>query len=192
MADAFYGEIRAFPFTFAPMGWALCDGHLLPIAQNQALFSLLGNFFGGDGKSTFAVPNLQGLVITNSGQALTGTNYPFGVVMGKSSVQLSPLNMPQHNHNLCARVSSGGVAGMTPVAAAGVSMLSRTLTTANKSFNAFDKPPITSGQETTVGLGISNYGGNPEGAAVAHNNMMPYLTLRYFICTDGQYPIPAA
>lgn len=192
MADAFYGEIRAFPFTFAPVGWELCDGHLLNISTNQALYSLLGTTFGGNGQNTFAVPNLQGMVITLCGTAATGTSYPFAHAVGDTSVQLNPMQVPQHTHNLYARVSSASPTGMTQAAATGsASMLSRPLTTTVKSFFAFDKPPIAAGSETTIGLGISNFGGSNGGYAATHDNMMPYLTLRYFICNDGQYPVPA-
>lgn len=192
MADAFYGEIRAFPYTFAPYGWELCDGHMLNISQNGALYALLGTKFGGNGQTTFAVPNLQGLLVVQNGTSLAGVPYPFAQTVGTNTVQLSPSQVPQHTHPLIGRVSSAPITGMTQVAAnTGASMLSRPLTTGNLSFNGFDKPPITAGQETNFGLVISPVGGNGAGPAAEHDNMMPYLTLRYFICNDGQFPIPA-
>lgn len=192
MADAFYGEIRAFPYTFAPEGWELCDGHMLNIAQNGALYALLGTRFGGNGQTTFAVPNLQGLLVVQTGTSAGGVSYPFAYPVGYGAVQLDTSQVPQHTHSLNARVSSAPVAGMTPVAAnTGASMLSRPLTTGNLAFNGFDKPPITAGKETNFGLSISSVGGSTAGPAAPHDNMMPYLTLRYFICNDGQFPIPA-
>ncbi len=90
MAEPFIGEIRIFGFYFAPLGWAQCAGQLLPIAQNTALFSLLGTNYGGDGKSTFALPNLQGGGLIGTGEALTGTNYDTGQSVGSDNVTLLP------------------------------------------------------------------------------------------------------
>src|SRR5438477_6814901 len=98
MADPFVAEIRIFPFNFAPKGWALCDGQLLPLSQNTALFSLLGTFYGGDGKSTFALPDLQGSVPLHQGQSTTGTQYFLGETGGEETVTLLQTEMPLHRH----------------------------------------------------------------------------------------------
>src|SRR6187401_3012278 len=98
MSDQFVAEIRIFGFNFAPTGWALCNGQLLPISQNTALFSLLGTWYGGDGKSTFALPNLMGSVAINQGQGPGLTDRFLGESGGSQSVQLSQQELPLHNH----------------------------------------------------------------------------------------------
>src|ERR1700712_5993245 len=98
MSDPFVAEIRIFGFGFAPKGWAFCDGQLLPISQNTALFSLLGTFYGGDGKSTFALPDLQGAAALGEGQSTTGTQYFLGQVSGTAQVTLLVSEMPLHTH----------------------------------------------------------------------------------------------
>src|SRR5215213_1305364 len=98
MSDPFVAEIRVVGFNFAPTGWAQCDGQLLPISQNTALFSLLGTFYGGDGKSTFALPNLTGAVAVHQGQGPGLSEYFLGQTGGESNVTLITSEMPFHNH----------------------------------------------------------------------------------------------
>src|SRR4051794_13551459 len=98
--DPFVAEIRIFPFNFPPKGWAFCDGQLLAISQNTALFSLLGTFYGGDGKSTFALPDLQGSVPLCNGQSTTGTQYFVGEQSGAETVTLLTTEMPIHTHTM--------------------------------------------------------------------------------------------
>ncbi|MEA2484664.1 MAG: hypothetical protein QOC55_2611, partial [Thermoleophilaceae bacterium] len=100
MSDPFVAEIRIFPFNFPPTGWAFCDGQLMPISQNTALFSLLGTFYGGDGKTTFALPNLQGSVPLSSGQASGGSDYFVGQQSGTPTVSLLISEMPAHTHTV--------------------------------------------------------------------------------------------
>src|SRR5438093_3526136 len=102
MSAPFVAEIRIFAGNFAPVGWATCDGQLLPISQNTALFSLLGTFYGGDGKSTFALPNMQGSVPLGQGQSTTGTEYFLGQQGGEQTVTLLQTEMPVHTHTLNA------------------------------------------------------------------------------------------
>src|SRR5437762_8674523 len=99
MSDPFVAEIRIFPFNFAPRGWAMCNGQLLPISQNTALFSLLGTFYGGDGKSTFALPNLQNSVAINQGQGPGLSLRDLGETGGEQNVTLLMTEMPSHNHS---------------------------------------------------------------------------------------------
>src|SRR5881296_3380625 len=105
MADPFVAEIRIFPFNFAPKGWAWCDGQLMPLSQNTALFSLLGTFYGGDGKSNFALPNLQGACALSWGQSSTGTNYDIGQTGGSQFITLLQSEMPLHGHQVQANVN---------------------------------------------------------------------------------------
>src|SRR5213080_669610 len=113
MADPFVAEIRIFGFNFAPTGWAMCNGQLLPISQNTALFSLLGTFYGGDGKSTFALPNLEGSAPLNQGQSNTGTEYFLGQQSGTDTVTLLTSEMPAHNHLMQGGFTQADLSGPT-------------------------------------------------------------------------------
>src|SRR5438445_1749363 len=104
MSDQFVAEIRIFPFNFAPKGWATCDGQIMPISQNTALFSLLGTTYGGDGKSTFALPDMQGNAPMQPGQAAGGSDHFLGETGGSATVTLLQSEMPQHVHSLMAAI----------------------------------------------------------------------------------------
>jgi microcystin-dependent protein len=172
MSDPFVAEIRIFPFNFAPRGWAFCNGQLLPISQNTALFSLLGTYYGGDGKSTFALPNLQGSVPIQQGQSQFGTVYDIGQQGGTSSVTLLQSEMPLHNHPVLGNINQSQLATPGPTVS---------LARANP------------GQAYTATLtNISPFSQNssilPNGSGLAHNNMMPYLTLNFCIALQGIFP----
>jgi len=167
MADPFLAEIRIFPFYFAPTGWAFCNGQLLPISQNTALFALLGTTYGGDGKSTFALPNLQDSVPLSWGQSSTGTQYYQGQQSGSETVTLIVSEMPLHNHTMS--MSTRSADNLNP---AGLS-----LGTGNSAYAA----PSNIGQMALQGL-------PPAGGSQPHNNMMPYLTLSYCIALQGVFP----
>ena len=107
MSDPFVAEIRIFPFNFPPKGWAFCDGQLLPISQNTALFSLLGTTYGGDGKSTFQLPNLQGMTPMFYGQGPGLSLYDIGETGGSPTVTLLGTEMPMHNHTVNATTVQG-------------------------------------------------------------------------------------
>jgi microcystin-dependent protein len=109
VADPFVGEIRTFGFNFAPTGWAMCNGQLLPISQNTALFSLLGTFYGGDGITTFALPDLRGRVGIHQGQGPGLSPYELGEVSGSERVTLITVQMPAHRHGLIANAGTAGV-----------------------------------------------------------------------------------
>jgi microcystin-dependent protein len=174
MADQYLGEIRIFGFTFAPTGWALCNGQLLPISQNTALFSLLGTNFGGNGTSTFALPNLQGSVPVDQGQGPALTGYVVGETGGSPSVTLLQSQMPAHTHTLQAH-SGRTVAPPHETPAAGDS-----LATANEQ-TAYGAD--TSALTTLAPAELASAGGG-----AAHNNMMPTLVLNYCIALTGIYP----
>ncbi|PDT74535.1 tail fiber protein [Bradyrhizobium sp. C9] len=172
MSDQFLAEIRIFPFGFAPLGWALCNGQLMPISQNTALFSLIGTFYGGDGKSTFALPNLQGSAPMQQGQSSFGTVYDIGQAGGAPSVTLLQSEMPQHNHGVLGNINQSNLPTPSPV---------RSLSRANP------------GQAYTATLtNISPFSATssimPVGGNQAHNNLMPYLTLFFCIALQGIYP----
>jgi len=165
MADQFIGEIRVVGFNFAPNGWALCNGQILPIAQNTALFSLLGTTYGGDGKTTFALPNLQGRASMHQGQGPGLSGRGLGEAGGTQAETLSPAQMPAHNHALAA--ASGGATTGTP--SPQVSLAAGAVKTYAPAHNM-----------VPMGEGV--------GGGQSHNNMQPYLVLNYVIALTGIFP----
>jgi microcystin-dependent protein len=168
MSDQFVAEIRIFPFNFAPNGWAWCNGQILPISQNTALFSLLGTMYGGDGKSTFALPDLQGSVPIQSGQGPGLSDYDVGSTGGTQTVTLLTSEIPTHSHMLSASTNPGTVS--TP--SASTSLAAATAYVVN--------PPST--------VPTNPYSVAPTGGNSPHNNMQPYLALAYCIALQGIYP----
>ena len=176
MTDAYVGEIRLFPFNYAPKNWALCNGQIISIQQNTPLFAIIGTYYGGNGTTTFALPNLQGRVLIGQGQRPGGSDYVLGEVAGVTSVTLSTTEMPAHNHALNANTGAG-----TVLAAAG-NELSAPSTggrrpVAGAAYNSAD-PNVTLSPLT---LGLA-------GSSQPHNNMQPYLTMSYCICQYGIFP----
>lgn len=173
MSAPFVAEIRFWAGNFAPTGWALCAGQLLPISQNTALFSLLGTFYGGDGKSTFALPNLQDTVPVNQGQSsASGSQYFIGEQSGVPYVTLIQTEMPIHTHNAGGSFNTGDLPVGDPN-----SVLTKT-------------QPGTIYQ-TVVNQNLTTM--NPQMISVAggsqpHNNMMPYLVLTPIIALQGIFP----
>lgn len=171
MSDPFVAEIRIFAGNFAPRGWALCDGQLLPISQNTALFSLLGVTYGGNGKSTFALPNLQGSAPMQQGQGPGLSLRDLGEQGGEQSVTLLSTEMPSHNHPVSA--NSGGAGFPSPVNNVWAALPGRT------------PPPLYRNTNNALmsPLGTSNTGGS-----LPHNNMPPYLALTFIIALQGVFP----
>jgi microcystin-dependent protein len=170
--DPFVAEIRIFGFNFAPKGWAFCDGQILPLSQNTALFSLLGTTYGGDGKSTFALPNLQGSVPVHPGQGPGLSLYDLGETGGTETVTLLDSEMPAHNHNLMTQVQPAG-----SNTADNASSISRSVGGSAFKATAFG---------TTANLAPEAI--TPTGSIFPHNNMMPYLTLSFCIALQGVFP----
>lgn len=172
MADPFVAEIRIFPFNFAPRGWAKCEGQILPISQNTALFSLLGTTYGGNGKSTFALPNLQGTAPMHHGQGPGLSLYDIGQTGGSETVTLLASEIPAHNHIM--RANNGD--GISPTPA-----------------NNVASAPGADRDLFLYKVGSPNTGMNPAavglaGGGVPHNNLMPYLTLNFCIALQGVFP----
>jgi len=170
MSDPFVAEIRIFGFNFAPTGWASCDGQLMPISQNTALFSLLGTSYGGDGRSTFGLPDLQGSAPVSQGQSPGLSEYFVGEQTGTTSVTLLQTEIPSHSHAL-------------------------NISTAP----ALERQPP--GQLLAVASGVGPYGPSsgptatmspsimaPAGGSLPHNNLQPYLTLKFCIALQGIFP----
>lgn len=169
MSDPFVAEIRIFPFNFPPVGWAFCDGQLLPISQNTALFSLLGTTYGGDGKSTFALPNLQGMVAVQSGQGQGLSLRDLGEVGGSETVTLLESEIPAHAHGLRVSPDDGDLSNPSPT---------RALARSSGGF-AYDAAPNASMSPAAMGTA---------GGSFPHNNLQPYLVLSYCIALQGVFP----
>jgi microcystin-dependent protein len=172
VADNFVGEIRAVGFNFAPQGWAFCNGQLLSIAQNTALFSLLGTFYGGDGRSTFALPNLQGMVPINQGNGAGLSPRVIGESGGERTVTLLQTQMPAHRHTAGATTQPGdqlSPAGMVPATPA-ISRGARAYATGDANTSLSPSALSVTG------------GGQP------HNNMAPFLVLNFVIALQGIFP----
>jgi|SRR5882724_6544562 len=172
MSDPFVAEIRMFAFNFAPKGWAFCDGQLLPISQNTALFSLLGTFYGGDGKSTFALPDLQGSTPLNQGQLKGGSEYFLGQESGTDTITLLTTEMPIHTHTLQADVFDTGD-GRVPGPA-----FSLAKTLPGNAYKAATTPLV---QMNFQDIAIA-------GGSLPHNNMMPCLVVNFCIAMQGVFP----
>ena len=167
MADPFVAEIRIFPFSFAPKGWAFCEGQLLPLSQNTALFSLLGTTYGGNGKSNFALPNLQGSAAMHPGQGQGLSLRDLGEVGGAETITLLTSEMPVHTH-----------------AFFGSEEVVNELSPANFFFGAGETryaAPNNIVQMAPQAL-------SPAGGSLPHNNMQPYLTLNFCIALQGVFP----
>jgi microcystin-dependent protein len=170
MADPFVAEIRIFPFNFAPKGWAWCDGQLLPLSQNTALFSLLGTTYGGDGKSTFALPDLQGRAPMHPGQGPGLSLHDLGETGGEETVTLIDSENPFHIHGMRAQtVDNADITNVSNIAAFAPTV------------GGSLYQPATDGQLAAQAL-------PPAGGSLPHNNMQPYLTLYFNIALQGVFP----
>ena len=169
MADPFVAEIRIFPFNFAPKGWAWCNGQLLPLSQNTALFSLLGTTYGGDGKSTFALPDLEGRAPMHPGQGPGLSLHDLGETGGSETVTLLESEIPAHTHILRASLDDADLA----IPTSGRSL-------AKSSTNLY----VTTAPNTAMAAEALT----PTGGDQPHNNLMPYLTFYFNIALQGVFP----
>lgn len=179
MSDQFVGEIRPFAFNFAPIGWALCNGQILSILQYSALFSLLGTSYGGNGTSTFGLPNLQGNVpicVSNTTPPGGLPTYVLGEQGGTVNVTLNSQEMPLHKHTVQA--ASAGKAG--GLAAPAINAILGSVLTGESIYSATNPTANTTMAPGTVQVA----GGNQP-----HNNMQPYLTINFCIALTGIYPV---
>lgn len=170
MADPFVAEIRIFPFNFAPKGWAWCNGQLLPLSQNTALFSLLGTIYGGDGKSNFALPDLMGRAPMHPGQGPGPSLHDLGEMGGSETVALLESEIPAHSHALrAATQDNADVKQVNPMA----------------SF-----APAIGGTpyQNSAGVFLADQALTPAGGDQPHNNMQPYLTFYFCIALQGVFP----
>jgi len=172
MSDPFVAEIRIFAGNFAPRGWASCDGQLLPISQNTALFSLLGTFYGGDGKSTFALPNLAGSVPIGQGQGVGLTDRFLGEPGGSPNVTLLSTEMPQHTHSVMAYTGDPA---------------DSRIPNSNESLGTPSPGALYSPTATQLAQ-MAGQAFSPAGSGFPHNNMQPYLTVFFIIAMQGIFP----
>lgn len=171
MSNPFLAEIRIFPFNFAPKGWAFCDGQILPLSQNTALFSLLGTTYGGDGKSNFALPNLQGSAPMHPGQGPGLSLHDLGETGGSDTVTLLESEIPSHSHSLMASALNANLNAPNPN-----NSIART---SPQQLYMPTAPPLVSLADQTIA---------PAGGDQPHNNLMPYLTLNFCIALQGVFP----
>jgi microcystin-dependent protein len=172
MSNPFVAEIRIFAGNFAPTGWALCNGQLMPISQNTALFSLLGTTYGGDGKSNFALPNLQGSAPLQAGQGPGLSLRDLGEVGGEQNVTLLQTEMPAHSHGVQAAAGTGQPSAQNNAWASGA-----------KGFGNVYSPSVAASNVQMGPFATSITGGN-----LPHNNMMPFLCLTFIIALQGVFP----
>ena len=170
--DPFVAEIRIFPFNFAPKGWAFCDGQILPISQNTALFSLLGTTYGGNGQSNFALPDMQGNAPMHPGQGPGLSLHDLGETGGSQTVTLLESEIPAHSHGV----------GAQTVALSAVAVPTNATLSRPASGNLYFVP----GSATVVPMSPSALA--PTGGDQPHNNMQPYLTLNFCIALQGVFP----
>lgn len=175
--DAFWGEIRAFAFSYAPQGWAFCAGNTLAIAQNQALYAVIGTTYGGDGRNTFQLPDMRGRAPMNSGTGPGGgPSSQVGQKTGEPTVTLTQPQMPMHNHTAQGVQALAGqsLTGMpSPTAYASIPRYSATNTT-------YDSWSLSN---PTIPLHPQAVG--PAGGGAGHDNLSPYLAMNFCICLDG-------
>lgn len=171
--DPFLGQLMLVGFNFAPKGWAFCNGQLLSIAQNSALFSLLGTTYGGDGITTFALPDLRGRAANHFGQGPGLSNYTQGEASGTETVTLTAAEMPAHNHPVLANNATGSTNSPDGAVLAGYGTSLPP-----------EGPYTTAAANTTLAANAVV----PAGASQPHNNLSPFLTLNYIIATAGIYP----
>jgi microcystin-dependent protein len=174
MSNPYLAEIRIFGFNFAPLGWATCDGQILSIAQNTALFSLLGTNYGGNGTTTFALPNFQGDTGVQQGQGNGLSQYFVGQQSGTTTVTLNQTNLPSHNHVINTRGAGNSTQNLhAPTSTA---------------FLADSDPDRLYNTTATPTLAMAPQAIGSSGQGQAHDNMQPYEVLIYCIALSGVYP----
>lgn len=178
--DPYVGEIRAVAFPFAPRNWALCQGQVLSISTNTALFSLLGTIYGGDGKSTFGLPNLQGRISVGNGSGPGLSPYALGEMAGLATVNLTTATMAPHGHTIpVSSVTGPGTDNPSPTTILGGNAEPRRPTVASYY--------VTPQTQATTSVTMANVVGQA-GNGGAHNNMSPYVAMYYIIALSGIFP----
>ena len=170
MSNQYVGEVRLVGFNFAPVTWAKCDGTIVAISQNDTLFNLIGTTYGGDGQSTFALPNLQGRIPVHQGTSNIGSTYVMGQLGGVENVTITSSTYPTHNHTLSASANQGGP--MSPASNVLGQLTNAYSNQAPSSANVMNNAVL----------------GNSPGSSLPHDNLQPYLVLNWIIALYGIYP----
>lgn len=185
MSEPFIGQIQPYGFNFAPRGWAKCEGQLLPISSNTALFSLLGTIYGGDGRNTFALPDLRGRVPMGSGNGPGLSTRKIGAKGGTERVTLNAAQMPAHDHSgtgtVTGTMQANSGAGDTDTPGG------NTLATLSRTNQYSTAGPNTAMHTDTV-HGTGNFTTSMAGGSQSHDNMQPYLAINYCIALVGLFP----
>lgn len=180
MAQPYVGEIRMFAGNFPPLGWMFCDGQLLPISENETLFQLIGTTYGGDGESTFALPNLQSRIPLHMGNGPDGVNYQLAEMAGVESVTLTTSQIPIHTHPMfCFSDASGAPTSNPAQAVPGVADITQ--------YNDLTVSPNTA---PNAQMGTPGFTSSIAGGSQPHENLMPYLCINYIISLFGIFPSP--
>ncbi len=177
MADGFIGEIKMFGGNFAPRNWAFCDGQLLSINNNQALFSILGTTYGGDGRTTFGLPDLRGRVAMHAGQGPGLSNHPLGQKAGAETVTLTENQIPSHTHVATTTVNADSNAGASTTPVGNVWALH------TEDITAYGSTQNATMAADAVAVSNANSGGGQD-----HTNLQPYQVVNYIICIEGVFP----
>lgn len=182
--DPFLGQITIFAGNFAPLGWALCNGQLLAISQNNALFSIIGTTYGGDGRTTFALPDLRGRAPIHAGTGPGLSTRQLGSRSGQETHTLNTLEMPSHNHiaNSSSKFHAQSAPGDDDTISPGVTLASGSNSGSEVFSSSAPNTEMNTNSVTTTTTTL-NQGGNQ-----AHNNMQPYLTINYIIALQGLFP----
>jgi microcystin-dependent protein len=176
MAQPFIGEIRCFGFNFAPAGWAFCDGQLMSIAQNDALFNLIGTTYGGDGQNTFGIPNLQGKIPMHWGNGPGGFNTVIGQFQGTPTLTLLATQMPAHAHTIVSElIAPGGVN-------------EHVATPTSSAFIGPSSPDQVYNTSPTINAPFSPLSISSSGGSQPHENLQPFLVLNFCISLFGIFP----
>ncbi len=182
--DQYAGEIRVFPYKFIPEGWKQCWGQYLPIEQYQVLFAVIGTAYGGDGHTTFKLPNMLGRVPVGTGQRIGGSNYNLGNYGGYSQIILSEDSLPEHKHQIVGANIKNAASKLVTTPLSDTCYLSNAVV----KIPALPRPSIMPAYANSYNCTMNKGSISIEGGGQAHDNMMPYMEFVYCICVDGDYP----
>lgn len=187
--DAFIGTIMMWAPNFAPQGWSYCNGAILPIAQNQALFALLGTTYGGNGSTTFGLPDLRSRAPMGAGmgQGPGLSTYPLGTMAGLENVQLMTSQMPQHNHPATGEIVANNTPGTSPTPTAGGVLANGVAQIGFETGDAKIYAPAA-GSAVTLGQGTVSLQVGPAGGSMPHENRMPFTGVSFIIAVQGIFP----
>jgi microcystin-dependent protein len=179
MSNQYIGEIRPFGFTFAPMAWAFCDGQLMSIAQNSTLFAVIGTTYGGDGQSTFALPDLRGRASMHQGTGPSLTPRVIGQAFGTPNVTLIASQMPAHTHTINAAQPALSGQGLLTGTPGSTALLSDSAPPGKAWHGEASVPPY---------VNFSNKAISPQGGSLPHDNLQPFLAVNFCIALEGIFP----